>query len=94
MDIRLHLNPETEARLVAEARVQGLPLEKVAENLLTDALTGRISPDGHMTREELHQMLAGMARYSDRLPDLPTESFSRESFYEDGVDDGDDVPRR
>ncbi len=46
MDIRLHLSPETEARLVAEARVQGLPLEKVAENLLTGALTGRISPDG------------------------------------------------
>lgn len=47
-----------------------------------------------MTREELHETLAGMATYSDRLPDLPTESFSRESFYEDWLDGGDDVPRR
>ncbi len=38
-----------------------------------------------MTREELHEMLAGLAQYSDRLPDLPTESFSRESFYEERV---------
>jgi hypothetical protein len=94
MDIRLHLSPETEARLVAEARVQGLPVEKMAENLLAEALTGRISPDGHMTREELHEMLGHLAQYSDRLPDLPTESFSRESFYEDRVDDGDDAPPR
>ena len=31
MTIRVELNPETEARLKAEARAKGLPLEKVAE---------------------------------------------------------------
>ena len=39
MNIRVNLDPETEARLVAEARLQGVPLEKLAERLLNDALT-------------------------------------------------------
>ena len=38
MTIRVELNPETEARLVAEARSQGVPLEKLAERLLKQAL--------------------------------------------------------
>jgi hypothetical protein len=41
MTIRVDLNPETEARLIAQARAKGLPLEKVAELLLNDALNGR-----------------------------------------------------
>ncbi len=40
MTIRVELSPETEARLKAEARAKGLPLEKVAEQLLREALTG------------------------------------------------------
>ena len=38
MTIRVELNAEIEAQLVAEARVQGIPLEKVAERLLQEAL--------------------------------------------------------
>jgi hypothetical protein len=34
MTIRVERNPEMEARLVAEARSQGVPLEKLAERLL------------------------------------------------------------
>jgi hypothetical protein len=37
MTIRVELNPEMEARLVAEARSQGMPLEKLAERLLKEA---------------------------------------------------------
>jgi hypothetical protein len=39
-------------------------------------------------------MLDAMAEGSEKLPDLPTESFSRESFYEDRLNGGDAVPRR
>jgi hypothetical protein len=94
MTIRVELNPETEARLKAEARAKGLPLEKVAEQLLREALSERPSPQGQMSVEEFHRMLAAMAEGSERLPDLPTESFSRESFYEDRLDGRDAVPRR
>ncbi len=94
MTIELKLNSETEARLIAEARAKGVPLEKVAEQLLEEALTGRPLSRGQMSVEEFHQMLHGMAQGSERLPYLPTESFSRESFYEDQLNGGDTVPRR
>jgi hypothetical protein len=83
MTIQLKLNPETEALLIAEARAKGVPPEKVAEQLLKEALAGRPSHRGRMSVEEFHQMLHEMAEGSEKLPNLPTESFTRESFYED-----------
>ena len=94
MTIRVELNPETEARLVAEARSQGVPLEKLAERLLKQALIANSVPRGALTVDEFHHMLEGMAEGSEKLPNLPTESFSRESFYEDRLDGRDAVPRR
>ena len=83
MTIRVDLSPEAEARLVVEARAQGLPLEKVVERLLEEALTERLPSRGQMSVEEFHRMLDAMAEGSKELPDLPTEVFSRESFYEE-----------
>ncbi len=94
MTIRVELNPETEARLKAEARAKSLPVETVAEQLLREALTGRAGSHGWLGVEESHRMLDAMAEGSEKLPDLPTESFSRESFYEDRLNGGDAVPRR
>jgi hypothetical protein len=94
MTIRVELNPETEARLVAEARSQGVPLEKLAERLLKQALIANSVPHAALTVDEFHHMLEAMAEGSEKLPNLPTESFSRESFYEDRLDGRDAVPRR
>ena len=94
MTIRVDLSPETEARLIAEAQALGVPLEKLAERLLKDALTNPSVPQGRLTVEDFHRMLDAMAEGSSGLPDLPTESFTRESFYEGQVDGGDAVPRR
>ncbi len=94
MTLRVDLNPETEARLVAQARSQGVPLEKLAERLLKEALTASSLPEGVMSVEEFHHMLGRMAEGSEKLPNLPTESFSRESFYEDRLNGRDAVPRR
>ena len=87
MTIKIQLNAETEARLKAEVRAQGLPLETMAERLLNDALAGRSLPNGRMSMPEFHQMVKALAEGSEGLPDLPTESFSRESFYEDRLGD-------
>src|SRR6266851_5364033 len=91
MTIRVELNPETEARLIAEARAKGVPLEKVAEQLLKEALHGLPLSQRQMSVDEFHRMLDAIAEGSESLPDLPTESFSRESFYEDRLDGGDAV---
>jgi hypothetical protein len=94
MTIRVELNPETEARLAAEARAKGLPLEKVAAQLLNEALTSRSIANGQTDIEDFHRMLEEVAEGSDRLPALSTDQFSRASFYEDRLDGGDAVPRR
>jgi len=94
MTIRFDLSPEMEARLVAEARAQGLPLEEVAERLLKEALKDRSPTREQMSVEDFHRMLDAMREGSEGLPDLRTERFSRESFYEDRLDGGNAVPRR
>lgn len=83
MTIHVELNPEIEAQLVAEARAQGMPLEKMAERLLREALASRSLPQGNLSVDEFHLMLKSLAAGSEELPNLPTESFTRESFYED-----------
>ena len=92
--IKVDLSPETEARLIAQARAQGLPLEQVAERLLHEALTAIPVSNGRLTIEEFHQMLAAISEGCENLPELRTETFSRESFYEDPVDGRNSVPRR
>jgi hypothetical protein len=83
MTISLELDPEMEARLRAAAQSQGVPLAKAAERLLAKALTLPSGPSGKLTVAEFRDMLAAMAEGADNLPDLPTETFTRESFYRD-----------
>jgi hypothetical protein len=83
MTIHVELTPEAAARLVAEAEAQGASLEKVAERLLQEALASRAVPKGSLTVGEFREMLQALRADSEKLPDLPTQSFTRESFYED-----------
>ena len=83
MTINVKLDPEMEARLMAEAQSQGISLARAAERLLVQALTLRSGPQGRLTVAEFHAMLAGLAEGAEKLPDLPTETFTRESFYRD-----------
>ncbi len=83
MTIQVELSPEAEARLAAEAQAHGLPTEEYAGRLLQSRLTAPPAPSGKMTIEEFHKMLAEIAEGSEKLPNPPTSSFTRESFYED-----------
>jgi hypothetical protein len=94
MTIRFELSPEMEASLIAEARAQGLPLEKVAEQLLQEALKERSPVRNQLSVQDFHRMLSAMREGSEELPDLPTASFSRETFYEDRLAGGNAIPGR
>jgi hypothetical protein len=83
MTISVELAPEVEARLKAEAQSQGISLAKAAEQLLAQALTQRPVTPGRLSVAEFHAMLAALAEGAENLPDLPTETFTRESFYRD-----------
>ncbi len=83
MTIHVELTPEAAARLLAEAEAQGVSLEEVAERLLQEALASHAVPKGSLTVGEFHAMLQALSAGSENLPNLPTESFARESFYKD-----------
>lgn len=83
MTIKVELDPELEARLIEEARSQGIPMAKAAERLLAQALAQRSGATGTLTVAEFRAMLGALAEGAENLPDLPTETFTRESFYRD-----------
>ena len=83
MTIQVELNPELEARLAAKARAQGMPLERAAARILEEAMAFQFTASRDFTVGDFHALLASMAEGSERLPNLPTESFTRESFYQD-----------
>jgi hypothetical protein len=99
MTIKVDLNPEDESRLAREAEVRGVRPEKYAGDLLLAAMAHGFSEEESDTEldrlpapdakartlavERFHAMLDALAEGAENLPSLTTESFTRESFYED-----------
>ena len=83
MTIEVKLTPELEIRLTPEAEVRGFSLEQVAALVLREALASSSTHTGDLTTERFHAMLKALAEGSERLPALSTESFNRESFYQE-----------
>ncbi len=83
MTIQIELRPELEARLAAEAAARGVGIRAYVESLLEQAVPLRTTPPRRRTREEMRAFYDAMAAHSDKIPQLPDEAFTRESFYED-----------
>ena len=83
MTIQVELSPQAEIRLAVEALAHGLAPEEYAGSLLQEFLAPATRASGKLTVEQFHSMLDTLSKDSEDLPNLPTESFSRESFYGD-----------
>jgi hypothetical protein len=83
MRIQLEFNSEFASRLCAEAEARGVGLDERAEALLREAIGTRPQPRGNLSVEELRAMLNAIGEGSDRLPRLPTSTFTRESLHEE-----------
>ena len=83
MTILLELDPETEARLRAQADRRGIAPEQYAGEFLRDNLPLYATGTGILTREDLRAMREELPRGSENLPILPPEATERSSFYED-----------
>ncbi|MEX2263718.1 MAG: hypothetical protein WD696_17320 [Bryobacteraceae bacterium] len=69
--------------IAAQARERGMSVEAYVQSLIEQARPKSQQTQRPRTRKGIEVFFAAMAEGSERLPLLPTESFTRESFYED-----------
>jgi anthranilate phosphoribosyltransferase len=81
--IYIELRPEIEARLVANAQARGLEIEAYVTSLLEQAAMTTTYRPRRRTQEEVAAFYDALAAHSDKIPQLPDEAFTRESFYHD-----------
>lgn len=84
MQVILELPPEVEAQASAQARTRGLDLPAYILSLVERAAQPPPRPEPKkLSRQEFRDALDGMAEFSDKIPPLPGETFSREMICQD-----------
>lgn len=83
MTITVEINPELEAELSRQAEVRGVDVASYAARLIEGAVQPITTPRKVSTPEEFERTLEDLAKYSDKIPALPDEAFTRESIYRD-----------
>lgn len=82
MAFTLHLRPDLEKNLAAQARAQGLSLEAYVQMLIERQV--EIQGRGRkLSAEEFEAELDGLAAYSEKIPLLPLSAFTRDEIYRD-----------
>jgi hypothetical protein len=80
----MQITIEIPDELAAKAQARGLTPERFVEALVEDA--ARTAPKPLHLREprmSTQEFVDAMAANSDKIPQLPDEAFTRESFYQD-----------
>ena len=81
--IQVELTPEVEARIKAQARAQGVEAESYVRSLIENAvLSTAIAPRRSGPARDMSAFFVAMAAGSDKIPQLPDEAFTRDSFYQ------------
>jgi hypothetical protein len=80
--------------LIAQAHARGLALDRYLPQLLAQQLATEtesrsaaqatpVTPPRRPGQRDMQQFFQEMAAHSDRIPVLPDQAFTRESFYQD-----------
>ncbi len=82
--IQIELKPEIEAQLVAEAHAKGVEPSVYAGNMI-ERIYFRVNGTRRPSRnpEDVRAWLDSLTQFSDKIPQLPDEAFTRENFYQD-----------
>ena len=82
MTITVDIRPEVQAELARQAAAHGRAIEAYAASLLEEAVH---LPAGasRLNQDRLENTLREMAQFSQKIPALPDEAFTRESLYRD-----------
>jgi hypothetical protein len=83
MTITINIKPETEAELARQAEMHGMDVPAYAATILEQATKPTESLVTDSSIEEFEKSLDRIAQFSDKIPALPDEAFSRESIYRD-----------
>jgi hypothetical protein len=83
MTITINIKPEVEAELARQAEIRGMDVPEYAATLLEQAAKPTQSQVTDRSIEEFEKSLDRIAQFSDKIPALPDEAFSRESIYRD-----------
>ena len=82
MTITINIKPEIEAELARQAEVRGMDVPAYAASLLEQTAKPP-RPDVDRDLGEFEKSLDRIAQFSDKIPALPDEAFSREGLYRD-----------
>jgi hypothetical protein len=83
MTIHVELNPEMERQLASEALARGIALELYAQRLLQEAMTSRGNGRFRASQDEFRAFLDALASKAPNVPQLRSETFSREMIYDE-----------
>jgi hypothetical protein len=79
MEIKVKIPDE----LAAQAEARGLTIEHYVQELLAQRAPGLSNARRLRSSEEVRAWLDSLTQFSDKIPQLPEEAFTRESFYQD-----------
>ena len=82
MSIIINIKPEAEAELTRQAAAHGVQPEAYAATLLEEAVHIRVRAET-LTKDQLERTLREIAQYSQKIPLLPDEAFTRKGLYQD-----------
>jgi hypothetical protein len=82
MTIIVDIRPEVQAELSRQAAAHGVDIGAYAASLLEEAAHVP-SASKTISQSELENTLQELAQFSQKIPSLPDEAFSRESLYRD-----------
>jgi hypothetical protein len=69
---------------VAQAKARGLTPEDYVKTLVEDAgRNGNANLPPSKPKMDIQTFIRGMASFSEKIPQLPHEAYTRESFYQD-----------
>jgi aminoglycoside phosphotransferase (APT) family kinase protein len=71
--------------IAEQAQASGLPVEAYVQRLVEEAAHGPETPPRPRSPEQIKAFFEAMAEGSSTFPAIPTENFTRESFYQDRV---------
>ena len=82
MTIIIDIKPEVQAELSRQAAAHGVDIVAYAASLLEEAAQIP-SPAKRLNQDQLDETLRELAQFSQKIPLLPDEAFSRENLYRD-----------